>query len=42
MATAMELRCPLVSYDRNIAQFAKRHGRRIGLAAVACANKGAI
>ncbi|MGH6878982.1 MAG: type II toxin-antitoxin system VapC family toxin [Rhizomicrobium sp.] len=35
MATAMELRCPLVSYDTNIAQFAKRHGRRLGLAVVA-------
>ncbi|HEY1613312.1 MAG TPA: type II toxin-antitoxin system VapC family toxin [Rhizomicrobium sp.] len=32
MATAMELNCPLVSYDRNIADFAKRHGRRFGFA----------
>lgn len=35
MATAMELRCPLVSYDGNIAHFAKRHGRRFGFAIVA-------
>jgi PIN domain nuclease of toxin-antitoxin system len=35
MATAMELHCPLVSYDRNIAHFAKRHGRRFGLAVIA-------
>jgi PIN domain nuclease of toxin-antitoxin system len=35
MATAMELRCPLVSYDRNIAHFAKRHGHRFGFAVVA-------
>ncbi|HEX4157932.1 MAG TPA: type II toxin-antitoxin system VapC family toxin [Rhizomicrobium sp.] len=34
MATAMELHCPLVSYDRNIAQFAKRHGRQFGFAIV--------
>jgi len=35
MATAMELRCPLVSYDRNITQFAKRHGSRFGFAVIA-------
>lgn len=35
MATAMELHCPLVSYDRNIAQFAKRYGHRLGFAVVA-------
>jgi PIN domain nuclease of toxin-antitoxin system len=35
MATATELHCPLVSYDRNIAHFAKRHGRRFGLAVIA-------
>ncbi len=34
MATAMELRCPLVSYDTNIAHFAKRHGHRFGFAVV--------
>ena len=35
MATAMEMHCPLVSYDRNIANFAKRHGSRFGFAVVA-------
>jgi PIN domain nuclease of toxin-antitoxin system len=34
MATAMEMHCPLVSYDRNIARFAKQHGRRFGFAVV--------
>jgi PIN domain nuclease of toxin-antitoxin system len=34
MATAMELACPLVSYDRNITQFAKRYGRRFGFAVI--------
>ena len=35
MATAMELHCPLVTYDRNIAHFAKRHGRRFGFSIIA-------
>jgi PIN domain nuclease of toxin-antitoxin system len=32
MATAIDLECPLVTYDARIADFAAVHGRRIGLA----------
>ena len=28
IATAIELACPLVTYDQRIADFAKRHGRQ--------------
>jgi PIN domain nuclease of toxin-antitoxin system len=35
IATAIELSCPLVTYDSYIATFAKRHGRREGLAVAA-------
>jgi PIN domain nuclease of toxin-antitoxin system len=30
IATAMELRCPLVTYDERIAQFGKKRGRQQG------------
>ena len=30
IATAIELACPLVTYDERIDRFAKRHGRRYG------------
>jgi PIN domain nuclease of toxin-antitoxin system len=30
IATAIELACPLVTYDQRIAGFAKRHGRQYG------------
>ena len=30
IATAIELACPLVTYDERIERFAKRHGRRYG------------
>jgi PIN domain nuclease of toxin-antitoxin system len=30
IATAIELVCPLVTYDRRIAQFGSRHGRQYG------------
>lgn len=30
VATAIELRCPLVSYDRRLAEFASAHGRKYG------------
>lgn len=30
IATAIELACPLVTYDERIARFAKKHGRRYG------------
>jgi PIN domain nuclease of toxin-antitoxin system len=35
IATAMALDCPLVTYDRRIVAFGKRHGRRYGFAAIA-------
>lgn len=35
VATAIELGCPLVTYDTHIAKFAKRHGRRDGFAVAA-------
>jgi PIN domain nuclease of toxin-antitoxin system len=28
IATAIELACPLVTYDERIARFARRHGRQ--------------
>ena len=31
IATAIELACPLVTYDERIERFARRHGRRYGL-----------
>ena len=34
IATAIELDCPLVTYDGSILKFAKRHGRRYGFTAV--------
>jgi PIN domain nuclease of toxin-antitoxin system len=34
MATAIELDCPLVTYDQQIVHFAKRHGRRYGFTAI--------
>lgn len=34
IATAIELGCPLVTYDKRIAAFAARHGRRCGFAAL--------
>ena len=35
VATAIELGCPLVTYDDRIARFGKRHGRQYGFAAEA-------
>jgi PIN domain nuclease of toxin-antitoxin system len=35
IATAIELGCPLVTYDTRIAKFAKRHGRSAGFAVAA-------
>jgi PIN domain nuclease of toxin-antitoxin system len=35
IATAIELACPLVTYDRRILQFGKRYGRRHRFAAIA-------
>jgi PIN domain nuclease of toxin-antitoxin system len=32
IATAIELACPLVTYDDRILRFAKRHGRQYGFA----------
>jgi PIN domain nuclease of toxin-antitoxin system len=32
IATAIELDCPLVTYDRRIAAFGKRHGKNYGFA----------
>jgi PIN domain nuclease of toxin-antitoxin system len=32
IATAIELACPLVTYDQRIAQFGKKHGRQYGFA----------
>jgi PIN domain nuclease of toxin-antitoxin system len=32
IATAIELDCPLVTYDERIARFGKRHGRQYGFA----------
>ena len=32
IATAIELACPLVSYDERIVRFGKRHGRQYGFA----------
>jgi len=34
IVTAIELDCPLVTYDEQITAFATRHGRRYGFAAV--------
>lgn len=34
IATAIELGCPLVTYDEHVAQFGKRHGRQYRFAAV--------
>lgn len=34
VATAIELNCPLVTYDERIDQFAERHGERYGLTVV--------
>jgi PIN domain nuclease of toxin-antitoxin system len=33
IATAIELACPLVTYDERIERFGKRHGRRYGFVA---------
>jgi hypothetical protein len=30
IATAIELRCPFVSYDRRISEFAAAHGSKYG------------
>jgi PIN domain nuclease of toxin-antitoxin system len=35
IATAIELSCPLVTYDERIADFGRRHGRQCGLAVAA-------
>ena len=35
IATAVELNCPLITYDARILQFAQRHGRRYGFTAIA-------
>ncbi len=35
IATAIELGCPLVTYDERIARFGKRHGRRYGFGVAA-------
>ena len=35
ISTAIDLDCPLVTYDARITQFAKRHGRRYRFSAVA-------
>ena len=35
IATAIELGCPLVTYDARIARFAARHGDRYGFAVIA-------
>ncbi|MCK6453220.1 MAG: type II toxin-antitoxin system VapC family toxin [Alphaproteobacteria bacterium] len=35
MATAIDLACPLVTYDERIARFARRHGRQYGFAVAA-------
>jgi PIN domain nuclease of toxin-antitoxin system len=32
IATAIELACPLVTYDQRIVRFGKKHGRRYGFA----------
>jgi PIN domain nuclease of toxin-antitoxin system len=32
MATAIELACPLITYDERILQFGSRHGRQYGFA----------
>ena len=32
IATAIELACPLVSYDERIVRFGRRHGRQYGFA----------
>ncbi|MBA3812297.1 MAG: type II toxin-antitoxin system VapC family toxin [Caulobacteraceae bacterium] len=32
IATAIELRCPLVTYDERIARFGRAHGRQFGFA----------
>lgn len=35
MATAIELACPLVTYDERIARYARRHGRQHGFTVAA-------
>jgi PIN domain nuclease of toxin-antitoxin system len=35
ISTAIELACPLVTYDQRIASFALRHGRQYGFATTA-------
>ena len=35
IATAIELTCPLVTYDERIARFGKKHGRQYGFAVAA-------
>lgn len=35
IATAIELGCPLVTYDERILRFSKRHGRQHGFSASA-------
>jgi len=35
IATAIELACPLVTYDQRIARFGKKHGRQYGFAVAA-------
>ncbi len=35
IATAIDLACPLVTYDERILRFGKRHGRQYGFAATA-------
>lgn len=35
IATAMELDCPLVTYDQRILRFGKKHGRQYGFAVAA-------
>jgi PIN domain nuclease of toxin-antitoxin system len=35
IATAVELGCPLITYDERILRFGKRHGRQYGFSAIA-------
>jgi PIN domain nuclease of toxin-antitoxin system len=35
IATAVELDCPLVSYDQRIVRFGKKHGKQYGFAVAA-------
>ena len=39
IATAIELACPLVTYDERIARFAERHGERYGLTVAFAAHR---